>query len=380
MKAFVNLLICSLFLALPTVSIAMDGGGGGGFSNSLPGGSVGCGGLSLDNSNASVDNACDPVDASNCPSGTNSQAYYADCMYSTNGGGLCSHNTCTCIGSMENNIWAEFCAPATGTYDFEVGTISCSGGAESLQMVIWNTDGITWDDICDIENYSVFCDNGFTSNTTFSVDLAANTCYTIMFDGNAGADCSWDFNINCTYALGIKMLDYGTELSQNQNEATIYWEVIDEFDVSHYIIEKSTDGKVFEAIAEIPSHNAGEKPYKYEFTDYNPILGDNYYRLVEIEADGREFNYSHKVIRKTKAELELYPNPISNDLNINFGRKLSADAEISIYDVLGNLVYCKAIGQKCSNHKINMENQDKGMYFLFIKDGETLIQQKFYKE
>jgi hypothetical protein len=215
-----KLFLLLAIIHLPTNTIAMDGGGGGTgptFSNSSPGSSSGCGAGSLSNSSASVASQCDPPDVSNCPSGSNQQVYYADCMYSTNGGGLCSHSTCTCIGSMENNIWSQFCAPGTGTYTFEVGNISCSGGAESLQFVIWNTDGITWSNICDIENYVEFCDNGFTSNTTFTVDLAGGTCYTLMFDGNAGADCTWDFNINCTQVLGLTLLDYHVNLNNSQN-------------------------------------------------------------------------------------------------------------------------------------------------------------------
>lgn len=381
MKKFTAIIFSLLLIIATSSAFAMDGGGGGGgpsFSNGMPGSSSTCGTTTLSNSSASVNSACDPVDISNCPAGKNESIDYGDCRYTTNGGGLCSVETCTCIGSMENNIFSTFCAPATGQFDFEIGAISCSGGAASLQFVVWSNTSSS--SICDMENDVEFCDNGFTSNTTFSVNLTAGTCYTLMFDGNAGADCTWDFTINCSYALGLTMLDYSVTLSNDEKNVNMSWDVTDEVDVNYYSIERSTDDENYSSIGKIFAHNNTSKSTSYDFIDENPVMGISYYRLMEIDNNGIEYKYGKHVINKTTQDLSIYPNPISDDLNISFGNFLNEGAKIMVYDVLGNLVYDRELAERKSSIKIDMNDAKKGMYFLVIKSKDGDLQQKFYKD
>lgn len=381
MKTIINCLISLIFIIIfANSSTAMTSGGGGAtgpnFSDGYPGNDSGCGAGSLTNKGAGVDNPCHPDNVSSafCPA-KGSTDYYTECTYST--GGTCQFDNCACWGSNENTIYSQFCAPATGTFVFEVSNIACTGGAASLQFQVLSGTSSN-NSICDMT--SEFCNKGFTGDIDMSVDLASGTCYTLMFDGNAGADCTWDFNINCIYALGLTMVDYNVQLSKDETSVGVNWEVVDEFDVDHYEIHKSKNGVTFDPIGEIKAVNVGEKQHKYSFEDSNPSSGTSYYKLVEVEVDGREFNYDKHVITKRKQDLEIYPNPIKDDMNINFGNHLNCDAEISVYDVLGNLVYSHTLENKSISHKIDMGSHKKGVYFLFVKDGENLIQKKFYKD
>jgi hypothetical protein len=373
-----KLLFLMAVIIYPLANIAMDGGGGGGtgFTDGMPGGSVGCGSLSLDISKASVASQCDPVDAKHCPGpgGTNT---YADCQYTANNAGVCKHSTCTCIGSMENNIWAQFCAPATGTFVFETTNVSCSGGGSSLQFVIW--DAAPTNSICDIENNVVFCNNNFTANKSYSVNLTSGTCYTLMFDGNAGAACTFTFTIDCQYVLSTYMLDYDVKLSNDKTSTLFKWKVADEEDVSHYEIQRSSNGKDFESVGKVYGKNVdGQVSYSYE--DGSTPIGLSYYRLKQVQKDGTEFIYKKVPIHKRVLEANIYPNPIKSDLNIDFGKDLEAGTEIAVYDILGGLVYKTELTQRSSSIKIDMDGCTKGMYFLSIRSGDALMQQKFYKD
>lgn len=373
-----NQLLLILFTVISSSLYAMSGGGGPAFSDGMPGSESNCGSATLDNSSAGVNSACDPVDVSNCPPGKNAVADYGDCQYTTNGGGLCSYETCTCIGSMENNIFSQFCAPATGQFDFEIGAISCSGGAASLQFVVWSNT--TSSSICDIENDIEFCDNGFTSNTTFSVNLTSGTCYTLMFDGNAGADCTWDFNINCIYALGLTMLDYSVELAKNENSVNVKWSVTEELDVNTYKIERSSDGKIFKEIGSVSAVNESKETTYYSFEDERPLIGVNYYRLKQIDNNSEVYKYGTKVVERKNINTTLFPNPINDKLNINFGKELEKGSEIEVFDILGNLVFKSVLDRKKESLTIDLSNTKKGIYFLMISTEGEKVNQKFYKE
>lgn len=366
-----------VFFTSPLSIFAMPGGGGGStgpsFSDSAPGSSSGCGAGTLDNSKATVAKACHPdtYDFSVCP------AEYEDCQFAIKGA-LCEVSTCTCWGSMENNIWSQFCAPATGTFVFEVTNVVCSGGGSSLQFFIAPTPSDGFSSVCDLS--AVYCDKGSTGDQSHSVDLTSGQCYTLMFDGNAGAACTWDFNINCSYALGIIMLDYGVELSDVNNTATVYWEVTDENNVDYYSIERSSDGVNFESIGKVLPKNDPDKRLNYSFVDSNPINGTSYYRLKEIDIDEKQYTYKRLALNNKNQTITLYPNPITDDLNINFEKELMPGTVVAVYNVLGNVVYYTETTEKSSELKIDMDDCSKGIYFLSIKSGENIIQQKFFKD
>jgi hypothetical protein len=379
MKHFVLYSIKFLILVLsllPIQALSMAGGGGGGttgpsFSDGLPGSTSGCGAGTLDNSKATVSKGCTGTfDSSLC------FGEYADCAYVSKGA-LCERQSCTCWGSMENNIWSQFCAPATGTFVFEVTNVVCSGGGSSLQFLIAPTPSGGFDSVCDLS--AVYCDKGSTGNQSHSVSLTSGQCYTLMFDGNAGAACTWNFNINCTYALGVVMLDYKAKLD-NDGESIFSWEVTQENEVSHYIVERSTDGNNFTELERVLPINDPEKRLAYQVIDKNPVSGNNYYRLKQIDIDKTEYTYKRLAITKRALDVQIYPNPIKEDLNINFGKDLDAGTEIAVYDILGNLVYKDVLGKRTSSHKIDMNQCTKGIYFLSIKSDEVVLQQKFYKD
>jgi trimeric autotransporter adhesin len=118
----------------------------------------------------------------------------------------------------------------------------------------------------------------------------------------------------------------------------------------------------------------------YSFIDNAPLNGTSYYRLKEIEENNKEFRYGIRGINRKVMDVQLYPNPITDDLNINFGKDLTPGALVTIYDVLGNVVYYKKINERASELKIDMNECAKGMYFLSIKSGDLVMQQKFFKD
>jgi hypothetical protein len=73
----------------------------------------------------------------------------------------------------------------------------------------------------------------------------------------------------------------------------------------------------------------------------------------------------------SQAELAIYPNPVSDILNINFPEN-SQNNLIQVYDISGKLV----IEQKesSSNALVNFDGLQKGLYIIKIKtDSESFI-------
>jgi len=76
-------------------------------------------------------------------------------------------------------------------------------------------------------------------------------------------------------------------------------------------------------------------------------------------------------------KITLFPNPVKDFLNISLKEKL--DAEIIIYNFLGDIIYKNKISN--NNKTINLSSLTEGYYLIKIinKNNNTIINKKFFK-
>lgn len=98
--------------------------------------------------------------------------------------------------------------------------------------------------------------------------------------GTAQADCT-------IVPLSVQLESFDVQSIKGANQ--INWKSIHEQDIISYIIERSSDGKIWTPIYEDrvrseKEENSSEK--KYNCTDYSFENSWNYYRLIELRSDG----------------------------------------------------------------------------------------------
>jgi pimeloyl-ACP methyl ester carboxylesterase len=72
------------------------------------------------------------------------------------------------------------------------------------------------------------------------------------------------------------------------------WKTETEINSSHFILEKSTNGQLFNPIGTIAAAGFSNAENSYQYTDALPVNGVNYYRLRMVDKDG-QFAYSNIV-------------------------------------------------------------------------------------
>jgi hypothetical protein len=74
----------------------------------------------------------------------------------------------------------------------------------------------------------------------------------------------------------------------------------------------------------------------------------------------------------------IYPNPTRDDINISFSSLSKQDLEIKIINVLGEVIYHENKEEFIGDYtkKINLNNFDKGTYFLEIKTKSGIVNKK----
>lgn len=180
----------------------------------------------------------------------------------------------------------------------------------------------------------------------------------------------------------------GTKFS-GRNE--LKWNTVSETNNKGFYIERSFDGIDFKSIGFISSKaNNGNatSSLNYEFNDFTPSTGTNYYRLKQTDKDGK-FTYSSVVTLKGNKLVgatisAIYPNPVKDNLTITIGSATAEKASLVITDLSGKIVRQKNISLTNGEISIfeNISNFATGTYLLKLVDekGATIETKKIVKQ
>jgi len=72
----------------------------------------------------------------------------------------------------------------------------------------------------------------------------------------------------------------------------------------------------------------------------------------------------------------IYPNPVSDFLNIQFTSTTSGNVKISVTDVLGQQMISQKIPSSQNNFQLNASEWNNGIYFITVKNGQVTNTQK----
>lgn len=144
-----------------------------------------------------------------------------------------------------------------------------------------------------------------------------------------------------------------------------------------FFVERTLDegNNNWETIGFVPGQGTTPTPSVYEFIDETPGVGENLYRLRQIDIDGTE-NYSEirNVYFEPGLDVKLYPNPAAGAMTyLEVELPESQDVRISITDNHGKTVYESKQGLLAGRNKIGIqvETLAEGMYYIRL-DGKGL--------
>ena len=117
--------------------------------------------------------------------------------------------------------------------------------------------------------------------------------------------------------VSLSAFEVNSEFINSTTRVNLSWLTASELNNSHFIIERSADGRTYRAIGQVTSlYSAGGG--RYNFTDLAPLTGISYYRLVQVDNDNAPTVLATRSINlgpdRNKTALSLFPNPVSDRL------------------------------------------------------------------
>ncbi|WP_303312267.1 T9SS type A sorting domain-containing protein [Hymenobacter sp. BT730] len=165
------------------------------------------------------------------------------------------------------------------------------------------------------------------------------------------------------------------------------WATSMERNSSHFVVERSLDGRAFEAVAQVAAQGTSTTRVEYAATDARPFQGQSYYRLRQVDNDGRTA-YSSVVVVKmagiAKAALQAYPNPAKGtQFNVLIQGLKGTAGTLRITDGFGREVYRMAVNLTLDQQDMAVKPAAKlaaGMYIVSLQTAEGRLTQKLVVE
>lgn len=153
--------------------------------------------------------------------------------------------------------------------------------------------------------------------------------------------------------------------------ARLNWKTASESNSSRYVIEYSTNGVDFVAVAEVASHNkANGAAYEYNYDAVS--FTTSYFRLKMVDKDNR-FEHSRviSVSFNCAGNILIAPNPVKDVLTI---RGLNAGHEVMITNAGGQ----QMIRVRPSGGVMHMDTKEwtKGLYIIRVMENGRMVKTK----
>ncbi|UKN03299.1 T9SS type A sorting domain-containing protein [Paracrocinitomix mangrovi] len=288
-------------------------------------------------------------------------------------------------GSIENNSWYMFTALST-TETFPITSVfNCTSG--------WGIQAEVYEVTYDVNG----CCTGFTSmsncynpastttGTVTATGLTVGQTYMLMVDGNAGDDCDFTVsNWTATGILPVELVELKGVAMPTRN--FISWTTKSELNSDYFTVEKSYNGIDFNPIGKVDGAGNSSSILYYSFEDEDIRIGKVYYRLNQVDIDGKS-ELTEVIVLDREADeygiVGIKPNPVVDVLFVELNPLVGANnGLLEIVDARGTTIYRDEINyDQYKLLEIDLKHIEAGVYMIKYTDKLGRVQmERFVKK
>jgi hypothetical protein len=226
----------------------------------------------------------------------------------------------------------------------------------------------------------------YNNTSIFKIRFGATTTGSAGTTGRMYA--AWFKNFSYTApvlsSLPVRLISFTATL--NNNKADLKWSTASEINVSHFVVEKSDDGKNFSDAGLVFAYGSVSEKANYSFSD-NVSASQNtviYYRLRSVDNDGKVQYSEIRIIRINKngetLNMTVYPNPVSTELRVTVPAGWQGKTVMfEIFNQNGQRMKAKNSNSSSQTETITVNDLSKGLYLIKATCGPDVTIQKVIK-
>ncbi len=284
-----------------------------------------------------------------------------------------------------------YCNNSTNTQDY-TGPDGKSYTVAAASLQLWSVNTAT----SEIVRYHI-TGNVFdiprsveTVTTTGDQSILDNTplnAFAFQGSSNAG-DVAYeiiDGGISLSYVgsvLPVSFISNSFTAQPIGQSVRLSWETASEQNNAYFEILHSSDGNIFNSIGKVPGNQTSSLEHTYSFLDNNPNSGKNYYKLEQVDIDGK-ITYNSSVVVVNGPQFQNAFNVyVSGDQLKATAHVLSAgNAAIQVFSIAGQqLINTPVQLNKGGNQfTVNVSSLQPGVYIAVIKSKDHQESVQFIK-
>jgi hypothetical protein len=294
-----------------------------------------------------------------------------------------STNTSGCFStSNDDDVWYSFVATATSVVLKVDSWADITGTSTFYWGVYSGTCASTTEVNCALGGTT----NGETTVTGLTI---GNTYFARVMTSSTGNAASFNFAVLQPAIVPVTFTSFKGEKVGSVNKLS--WTTASEVNNTGFELQRSADGvnfNVLSFVASKASNGNSTQSLSYSFDDVRPLLSTGYYRLKQIDKDGK-FNYSAVVTIKAGKAGDLivgsiYPNPVVNNASLTISSTKHTTVDIVVLNTLGMRVAKQTTALSLGDNvqTIDASKLSKGLYYVQIitADGTSVNAGKFVKD
>ncbi|MFN3404258.1 MAG: T9SS type A sorting domain-containing protein [Cytophagaceae bacterium] len=178
----------------------------------------------------------------------------------------------------------------------------------------------------------------------------------------------------CPQMLPVEFLHVEAKLKNSAVE--VNWSTATEKSNEKFIVQKSTDLKNWKDIGQIAGAGNSNSVINYSYMDYEPVTGITYYRLIQVDYDGKSAKSEVVSVNTTDDVISVVPNPFQNVVNIK--SKIEGPFVITLHDLTGKIL-SRFEGQSEDGNLSFEPELPTGIYLITVQTDNHVHQQQVIK-
>jgi hypothetical protein len=153
------------------------------------------------------------------------------------------------------------------------------------------------------------------------------------------------------------------------------WATATEKNNDRFEVQRSANGETFQTIGTVKGQGNSSSARSYSFTDSRPLTGLAYYRLRQVDTDGKaSFSPVVNAPWMDEKAFAVYPNPSAGFITLP--GTLGA-VQYRVFNVVGQTVLS---GQAAGNDRLDFTTLKKGTFFLELTSEAGRSTQRLVRE
>jgi hypothetical protein len=164
------------------------------------------------------------------------------------------------------------------------------------------------------------------------------------------------------------------------NAVTVNWSTSAEINSDYFIIQRSQDGVLFDDVMQEIAAGNSTSIVSYSITDYRPYSGTSFYRVVEVDVNGK-LTQEVSTTAHFEPELSMTVNPGTSPgtFNVSIDGKIQNQVLLVVRDMQGREFFSKVILLRSVNEVVAIEPEGKlaqGIYTVVASSSNAIFEKK----